>query len=122
MSAKPDSGGDALRLHPELALRRDLVGTKLACLSKMIEYFEDDLHVYRVSAAMNSGNLQEFMERKFIRYLEESTLLATLPLLFDVVAKIHGAGYLHTQIRPSSILLHRDSSVKGIQFVLDGLS
>jgi serine/threonine protein kinase len=65
-------------------------------------------YIYIVTLLMNYDDLSRRMSLNAIPVLGEDELMAYAPKIFGAVQEIHKAGYLHNNIIPENIVLHRN--------------
>ena len=76
----------------------------------LFEYFSDDEFIYLVRPRYNHGNLLQAMKNMRVNLLTEKELKIGAKLVLSALSNIHKAGYLHGNVRPQSIFLHRSDS------------
>ena len=59
---------------------------------------------------MNMGTLQTLMERASTPYLTLQEMQGFAKKIIQTVGTMHEAGFLHNDIQPGNILLHRDGN------------
>ncbi len=77
-----------------------------------MECFSDEQYHYLVTAFRNFGDLQTYMHKSKCTYLTELELIVPAKRVVAALKAIHMAGYVHNNIQPKSLLLHRGKSQK----------
>ena len=77
---------------------------------KYIEKIEDQEYIYIVTALMNQGDLASYMRSHHIVYLSESELLDKVHSITKSLKAIHEHGFLHNDLQPCNLYLHKKSS------------
>lgn len=72
-----------------------------------MEVIADGDFIYIVSARMNQGDLYSNMKKLHCAYLTEQELRSPFKNILSALKTIHKHGYIHNDIQPSNILLHR---------------
>ena len=91
-------------------------------MTKLIDYFDDEEYIYVVTSHKNFGDLQTLMEMTSINYLTERELFYSIRHIVIGLANIHKVGYLHNDIQPSNILIHKEEHSSAITVALNGLA
>ncbi|MBK8726056.1 MAG: serine/threonine protein kinase [Holophagaceae bacterium] len=87
---------------------RTLAAFRHPGIVRVLRFFEAFGTAYMVMEFVEGQTLQAWIKRH--RPLPESTVLALAAPLLDGLETIHGAGYLHRDIKPNNIFIREDGS------------
>jgi serine/threonine protein kinase len=87
---------------------RTLASFRHPSIVRVMRFFEAQNTAYMVMEFVEGRTLQDWVKRR--RPLPETVVLALLGPLLDGLEVIHGAGYLHRDIKPNNIFIREDGS------------
>lgn len=87
---------------------RTLASFRHPSIVRVMRFFEANGTAYMVMEFVEGQTLQAWIKRR--RPLPENVVLALAAPLLDGLAVIHGAGYLHRDIKPNNIFVREDGS------------
>ena len=102
-----DSTGDIPSYLSELHLESLINPLTQECHMPLSEHFTDDAFIYLVRPHYSHGNLLQAMKIMRVNLLAEKELKSGAKPVLSALNSIHEAGYLHGNVRPQSIFIHR---------------
>lgn len=107
--------GDASNSAKSVAKFLSRMLTKLPStrgLAKLHEAFLDRGYFYIMTKAMEQGDLLHFMDHQKVPYFTEEEIHYGATHICEGLQSLHKAGFVHGDIRPSNIVVHKSKSGK----------